>query len=73
MGIGREAPARVQILPECLEILLRESALQIGAGVRAGRSVPLKIDLIAVVARFASAPEEMVVTNLVQRGGGGER
>ena len=78
--VGHQARMRIRaqalpghdLLPEVVELVLGESALEEGAGVDAGRGVPLEEDLVAHPGRVL-APEEVVEAHLVQAGGGGVR
>ena len=66
--VGRQAAAGVrQLLPEAVELLLSEAALQEGAGVDAGRRVALDEHLVAGLAVVLAA-EEVVEAHLVQAG-----
>ena len=48
MGIRREAAAGFQFTPKILQLLLRNSAFEIGTRVHARRSVALKVNQITV-------------------------
>ncbi len=64
--VGRQAAAGVrELLPEAVELLLGQPALEEGAGVHAGGGVALEEDLVAA-ARVVLAAEEVVEADLVQ-------
>ena len=66
--VGRQAAAGVrELLPEAVQLLLGEPALEEGAGVDAGRGVALEEDLVAGLAVVLAA-EEVVEADLVQAG-----
>ena len=69
MRIRRQTAAGLQLAAEVDEVFFGEPAFEERAGVHAGRSVALEIDLIAVVAALAAAAEEVVHRHFVQRGG----
>ena len=56
------------LLPEAVEVLLGQPALEERARVDAGGGVTLEVDLIARAGREVLAAEEMVEADLVQRG-----
>ncbi len=66
MRIRRETRAD-DFLPEVVEVLLREPALEERARVDAGRRVALEVDEVAAVLRRRRAPE-MIEADLVERG-----
>ncbi|MPN02087.1 hypothetical protein SDC9_149300 [bioreactor metagenome] len=75
MGVGRQGayPAVDQVallLPEAVEFVLGQPALQEGAGVDAGRGVTLEEDLVAA-AGVVLATEEVVETDLEEIGNRG--
>ncbi len=66
--VGRQPAAGVrELLPEPVELVLGQLALQEGAGVDARRRVPLEEHLVAGLA-VVLAPEEVVEADLVQAG-----
>jgi hypothetical protein len=70
MRVRREPRAVAQLAAEVVELLERDPALEVGAGVDARRGVPLEVDDVAV-AVLALALEEVVEADLVQRRGRG--
>src|SRR5205807_471638 len=72
MRVRTESSARFQLAAEVLQLLLRDAAFKVGAGVHSRRGVALEIDNVAI-AIFRLGAEEMVERNLIQRGGGRER
>jgi hypothetical protein len=54
------------LLPEPVELVLGQAALEVGAGVDAGGGVALEVDLVAA-AGVVLAAEEVVEADLVQR------
>src|SRR5665647_3103123 len=58
------------LLPEPVELGLRQPALEEGPGVDAGGRVALDVDLVAA-AFVVTASEEVVEADLVERGSGG--
>ena len=69
--IRRQPAAGVQLAAEVFEVRLVEPAFEIGAGIDAGRGVPLKEDHVAIVAVVAA--EEMIERDFVERRRRGER
>ena len=71
VGVRREpgAHAVLDLLPEPVELLLVEPALEEGAGVDAGGGVALDVDLVAA-AGVVLAAEEVVEADLVEAGRG---
>ena len=69
VGVRRQAVARtvLDLLPEPVELVLGEPALEEGAGVDAGRPVALDVDLVAA-AGCVLAAEEVVEADLVEAG-----
>ena len=68
--VGRQPGARAavrELLAEAVEPVLRQPALEVGAGVDAGGGVALDEDLVAA-ARVVLAAEEVVEADLVERG-----
>ena len=63
---------RLQLAAEVIEVLLGQPAFEESPRVNAGRSVPLDINLVPVVAAFAPAAEEVVEADFVEGRGGGE-
>ncbi len=57
------------LLPEAVEVLLGQPALEEGAGVDARRGVALEVHLVARARREVLAAEEVVEAHLVERGG----
>ena len=69
--VRRQPAAGVrELLPEAVQLLLGEPALEERAGVHAGGGVPLVEDLVAA-AGVVLAAEEVVEADLVERGGRG--
>ena len=68
--IGREAAA-VDLLPEFVELLFRQASFDEGAGVDAGRRVPLDEHQVAAVTLAGRVPE-MIEPDIVEGGAGGE-
>ena len=68
--VGRQAPARSprDLLPEAVELVGGEPALEVGPRVDAGGGVALDEDLVAATGRVLAA-EEVVEADLVQAGG----
>src|SRR5689334_572165 len=71
MRVRTESSARLQLAAEVLQLLLRDASFQISPGIHSGRRVALEIHNVAV-AIFRLRAEEMVESNLIERGGGGE-
>ncbi len=68
--VGRQAAAGMrELLPEAVQLLLAEPALQEGAGVDAGCGMSLEKDLVAGLAVILAA-EEVVEADLVETGRG---
>ena len=72
MGVRAEALPRHDLLPEVVQLVLRQAPLEERAGIDARRRVALVEDLVAH-ARRVLAPEEVVEAHLVQARGGGIR
>src|SRR5205814_3197124 len=70
--VRREALAGDDLTPEVGELILGEPALEVRAGVDAGRCVPLEEDLVAGFAPVLAA-EEVVEPHLVEARGRGVR
>ena len=71
--VRRQPAAGVRaLLPEPVELVLGEPALEVGAGVDTGGGVALDVDLVAA-AGVVGAAEEVVEPDLVQRGRRGVR
>ena len=67
MRVGRQTAARVRLLlPEPVELVRGQAALEVRPGVDAGGGVALEVDLVAA-AGVVLAAEEVVQTDLVQR------
>ena len=66
------AAAAADLLAEVVEVVVGEAALEVRAGVDAGRGVALEVDVVAA-AGVVLAAEEVVEADLVQRGRAGER
>ena len=67
--VGRQPVRRVRhLLPEPVEVVLGQPALEEGAGVDARGGVALEVDLVAHARREVLAAEEVVEAHLVERG-----
>src|SRR5260370_39425004 len=64
-GRGESPTAGFQLAAEIFELLRGDAAFEEGAGVDAGRGVPLEVDRVALELRRASA-EEMVEADFVE-------
>ena len=72
MRIGGQPTAGLQFAPEVLQFFLRDAAFEKRARVNAGRRVSLEVDDIAI-ALLGLGVQEMIESDFVERGGGGER
>ena len=71
--VGRQTlAAAADLTPEVVEVVVGEAALEVGAGVDAGRGVALEVHVVAGRAVVLAA-EEVVEADLVQRRRAGER
>ena len=66
--VRTEAARRAQFAPEVFQLLFGEASFQKSAGVEAGRSMALKINLVAAEV-LAFGPEEVVKPHFKKRGG----